>query len=135
MPVDEEFRERLRALLARTGLSQRQASLAFARDIGYVQSLLDITRPGRAQPTPADLIAFSDATAIPFVELLEQLWDVPPERLARELVDLGQASVYGDALADLSAAERQSVADYLAFLRARRHSTRGRGTKRPDAAP
>ena len=73
---DEEFRGRLEQLLARSGLSRRQLSLAFGRDVGYVAALLDPTRPSRARPTPDDIVHASSALGIPRRELLALLWDV-----------------------------------------------------------
>ncbi len=131
---DTIFRARLRELLASSGLSQRALSAAFGRDPGYVQALLDPTRPSRARPTPADLLRCSDATGISFVELLERLWDVPPERLASELAGLGLAAPSDAALQHLSEEERRSVADYAAFLAAR-HAPRGRRSRAGQAPP
>lgn len=84
-PDDDAFRAQLRVVLARSGLSMRQLSLAMGRDVGYVAALLDPMRPTRARPTPADLVRLSDATGLPLVGLLETLWDVDPARLQREL--------------------------------------------------
>jgi hypothetical protein len=131
MPADEAFRAHLRELVARSGLSLRALSAAFGRDPGYVQSLLDPTRPSRARPTPADLLAASDATSIPFVELLELLWEVPPDRLAEELGKLGLGGSFDPRLADLNEEERASVADYVAFLAARHGRRR---IRRPRAS-
>jgi transcriptional regulator with XRE-family HTH domain len=117
--VDDVFRDRLRELLERSGLSMRQLSAAFGRDPGYVQSLLDATRPSRARPTPADMLRASDATGIPFVELLELLWEIPAARLAEELASLGVGGGLDPRLVGLSDAERTSVSDYIAFLTAR----------------
>ena len=128
MPADEAFRARLREIVARSGLSLRGLSAAFGRDPGYVQSLLDVSRPSRARPTPADLLAASDATDIPFVELLDLLWEIPPARLAEELGQLGLGGPLDPRLADLSDAERASLADYIAFLAARHRRQRSRHT-------
>src|SRR5450759_3977320 len=89
MLTDDEFRARLRDILGRSGLSMRALSAALGRDPGYVAALLDPSRPSRASPTPADLLRASDGTGIPFVELLEALWGVEPQRLADELAVLG----------------------------------------------
>ena len=70
-PHEEKFRAALRDVLERSGLSMRALSAVMGRDPGYVAALLDPTRPSRARPTPADLVAASDATGIAFVELLE----------------------------------------------------------------
>jgi hypothetical protein len=89
------------------------------RDPGYVAALLDPTRPSRARPTPTDLLAASDAIGIPFVELLEALWGIDPERLAAELgVDAGGSAAPG--LAGFTRADRRELADFAAFLAARR---------------
>ncbi len=117
--VGDVFRDRLRELLERSGLSMRQLSGAFGRDPGYVQSLLDATRPSRARPTPSDMLRASDATGIPFVELLELLWEIPAARLAEELASLGVGGGLDPRLVGLSDAERTSVSDYIAFLTAR----------------
>ncbi len=117
--VDDVFRARLRELLERSGLSMRQLSGAFGRDPGYVQSLLDATRPSRARPTPSDMLRASDATGIPFVELLELLWEIPAARLAEELASLRVGGGLDPRLVGLSDAERTSVSDYIAFLTAR----------------
>src|ERR1035437_11196858 len=89
MLTDDEFRVRLRDVLGRSGLSMRALSVALGRDPGCVAALLDPSRPSRARPTPADLLRASDATAIPFVELLEALWGIETARLADELAALG----------------------------------------------
>ncbi len=127
---DDEFRARLRAVLARSGLSQRAFSAAFGRDPGYVQSLLDPTRPSRARPTPADLVRCSAATGISFVELLEALWDIPTARLADELTALGVGAPPDALLTGLDEAERRSVAAYAAFLAARHRHRRGGSASR-----
>jgi len=83
MPPDEEqFRAAIREVLDRSGLSMRALSAAMGRDPGYIAALLDPSRPSRARPTPADLLAASDATGITFVELLESLWGIGSTRLA-----------------------------------------------------
>jgi transcriptional regulator with XRE-family HTH domain len=118
MPPDEEqFRTVLRTILERSGFSMRALSAAMGRDPGYIAALLDPSRPPRARPTPADLVAASDATGIAFVELLESLWGIDRRRLAGELGEGSSAA--------LSESERASVADFVAFL-ASRHSRRGR---------
>lgn len=125
MPADAAFRERLREVLERSGLSRRALSGALGRDPGYVAALLDPSRPSRARPTPTDLLRASDATGIAFVELLELLWDVPHDRLATELAPLGIGAGLEASLAGLDEEERRSVADYVAFLAAR-HGRRRR---------
>jgi len=118
-PDDDEFRAAIRDVLERSGLSMRALSAAMGRDPGYIAALLDPTRPSRARPTPADLLAASDATGIAFVELLESLWGIPSSRLAEELVGLGVGGSGQGSLDRLTDAERTSVADYVAFLSAR----------------
>ena len=128
---DEEFRAALREVVERSELSMRQLSAAMGRDVGYVAALLDLTRPSRARPTPADLMAASDATGIPLVELLERLWGVAPARLAEELAGLGIRGPDDLALARLSAPARAEVADFAAFLAAREAAARRRQTRSP----
>jgi transcriptional regulator with XRE-family HTH domain len=123
VPNDEEFRDALRDILARSGLSMRALSAAMGRDTGYVASLLDPSRPSRARPTPEDLLRVSDTTGIAFVELLESLWGIEPSRLGGELAGLGVVVSPDERLGVLSDAERASVADYVAFLAAH-HSRR-----------
>ena len=118
MLTDDEFRARLRDVLGRSGLSMRALSAAMGRDPGYVAALLDPSRPSRARPTPADLLRASDATGIPFVELLEALWGIEPSRLADELGRLGLGGPSDGQLAALTEVERASVADFVAFLAA-----------------
>jgi len=124
-PTDDEFRAALRAVLARSGLSMRALSHAMGRDPGYIAALLDPSRPSRARPTPADLLAASDATGISFVALLETLWGIEPSRLADELGRLGAAVAGQGSLARLTDAERREVADFADFL-ASRSRVRGR---------
>lgn len=120
MPPDQdEFRAALRDVLERSSLSMRALSHAMGRDPGYVAALLDPSRPSRARPTPADLLRASDATAIPFVELLALLWGIKPSRLAGELRLLGATASGEGGLDRLSESERASVADFIAFLAAR----------------
>jgi transcriptional regulator with XRE-family HTH domain len=123
MLTADEFRARLRDVLARSGLSMRALSSAFGRDPGYVAALLDPSRPSRARPTPADLIRLSDATGISLVELLEALWGIARARLAHELARDGLAERAGRRLDALTAAERAEVADFVDFL-ASRHTAR-----------
>jgi transcriptional regulator with XRE-family HTH domain len=130
MPADDEFRARLREVLARSGLSMRALSAALGRDPGYVAALLDPSRPSRARPTPADLLRASDATGIGFVELLEALWGIDPRRLADELTRLGVRDLRAGRKGDLTDVEWANVADYVAFLAAR-HRRPGRRTSRP----
>ena len=123
MLTDDEFRARLRDVLVRSGLSMRALSAALGRDPGYVAALLDPSRPSRARPTPADLLRASDATGIPFVELLESLWEIEPSRLADEL---GQGASTDPRLAALSDIERAEVSDFVDFLAARHGKARRR---------
>ncbi len=132
MPADPAFRERLREVLDRSGLSMRALSGALGRDPGYVAALLDPSRPSRARPTPADLLRASDVTGIPFVELLELLWEIPAARLATELGRLGINGPLEGSLVGLEEADRRSVADFIAFLSAR-HGRRGRRAARSSA--
>jgi transcriptional regulator with XRE-family HTH domain len=124
-PTDEEFRIKLREVLARSGISMRRLSAAMGRDPGYVAALLDPARPSRARPTPADLLRASDATGIAFVELLAALWAIEPSRLADELARLGVGDPHAGGVGDLTDAERAEVADFAAFL-ASRHPKRVR---------
>ena len=129
MLTDDEFRARLREVLARSGLSMRALSAALGRDPGYVAALLDPSRPSRARPTPVDLLRASDATGIPFVELLEALWGIEPSRLADELALLGlggSAPTCGGMLSDAESAE---VSDFVDFL-VSRHSRSARSRSR-----
>jgi transcriptional regulator with XRE-family HTH domain len=127
MLTDDEFRARLRDVLARSGLSMRALSAAFGRDPGYVAALLDPSRPSRARPTPADLLRVSDATGIPFVELLKALWGIEPARLADELGRLGLGGSADSRLAGLTDVERAEVRDFVDFLVSRhRKSVRPR---------
>ena len=128
-PSDEEFRTALREVLERSGLSMRGLSLAMGRDAGYLAALVDPTRPSRARPTPADLLAASDATGIPLVELLERLWGIAPVRLAEELAGLGVPGPVNPGLERLSAAARAEVADFAAFLATREAAARRRQTR------
>jgi transcriptional regulator with XRE-family HTH domain len=129
MLTDDEFRARLRDVLARSGLSMRALSAALGRDPGYVAANLDPSRPSRARPTPADLLRASDATGIPFVELLESLWGIEPARLADELGRRGLGRSTDTRLTRLSDAERAEVNDYVDFL-ASRHRTSSRSHSR-----
>ncbi len=118
-PNDEQFRDALRGILARSGLSMRALSAAMGRDPGYIAALLDPSRPSRARPTPADLLRASDATGIAFVDLLESLWGIERSRLADELGRLG-IGISGQASLDrLTDAERREVADFADFLASR----------------
>ena len=119
MLTDDEFRARLRDVLARSGLSMRALSAALGSDTGYVAALLDPSRPSRARPTPADLLHASDATRIPFIELLEALWGIERSRLADELGRLGLGGSADTRLARLSDAERAEVSDFVDFLMSR----------------
>jgi transcriptional regulator with XRE-family HTH domain len=126
MLTDDEFRAKLRDILARSGLSMRALSAALGRDPGYVAALLDPSRPSRARPTPADLLRASDATGIPFVELLESLWGIEPQRLADELALLGLGGSAATCVGMLSDAESAEVSDFVAFLSARHRKARPR---------
>jgi hypothetical protein len=119
-PEEDEFRAAIRDVLARSGLSMRALSAAMGRDPGYIAALLDPTRPSRARPTPADLLAASDATGIAFVELLGSLWGIERDRLAGELRDLGQVGSLDEPMRRLTRDERTLVADFVDLLVARR---------------
>src|SRR5450759_4763635 len=124
-PADDEFRARLRDVLTRSGLSMRALSAVLGRDPGYVAALLDPSRPSRARPTPADLLRASDATGIPFVELLEALWGIERSRLADGLARLGVGDPQAGGVGGLTEAERTEVGEFAAFL-ASRHPKRVR---------
>jgi transcriptional regulator with XRE-family HTH domain len=126
MLTDDEFRARLRDIQGRSGLSMRALSAALGRDPGYVAALLDPSRPSRARPTPADLLRASDATGIPFVELLESLWGIESTRLADELGRLGLGGLSDIRLKRLSEAERAEVSDFADFLVSRQMKARRR---------
>jgi transcriptional regulator with XRE-family HTH domain len=128
---DATFRARLTDLLARTGLSQRALSGAFGRDPGYVQALLDPTRPSRARPTPDDLTRASDATGLTLVELLDAVWAIEPRRLAEELATLGVDGSARLGLDALTPAQRREVADFVAFLKTRPEAG-GSTTRAPE---
>jgi hypothetical protein len=119
MLSDEEFRARLRMVLERSGRSMRGLSAAFGRDPGYVAALLDPTRPSRSRPTPADILAASDALGIPFVELLERLWGIERSRLAAELRSLDRPDAARD-LNDLLPEDRALVEAVVRRLSRRR---------------
>lgn len=121
-PHDDEFRAALRDVLERSGFSMRALSAAMGRDTGYVASLLDPSRPSRARPTPADLLAASDATGIAFVDLLESLWGIDPGRLAGELRGLGDVGRLDAPMRRLTRDERTLVADFVDLLVSRRTS-------------
>jgi transcriptional regulator with XRE-family HTH domain len=129
-PDDDEFRAAIRDVLERSGLSMRALSAAMGRDPGYIAALLDPTRPSRARPTPADLLAASDATGIALVELLESLWGIERDRLTGELRRLGLVGGVDEPMRRLTRDERALVADFVDLLVARR---RGR-PKRDSAA-
>ena len=129
-PDDDEFRAAVRDVLGRSGLSMRALSAAMGRDSGYVAALLDPTRPSRARPTPEDLLRASDATGIPFVELLDLLWGIPPSRLAREIAGLGVSGPLAADLHRLTETERAEVADFAAYLAARHAGRRTVNGKR-----
>jgi hypothetical protein len=116
---DTAFREALRAVVKRSRRSMRSLSIAMGRDPGYLAALLDPNGRPRARPTPLDLLAVSEVTGIPFVELLEQLWVVPRERLVAELGLRGAEPSLGALLQALPPDEREAVADFAAFLAAR----------------
>jgi len=113
----------------------RALSAAMGRDPGYVAALLDPSRPSRARPTPADLLAASDATGISFVELLESMWGIRPLRLSGELAGLGLGASLDERLGALSDAERANVADYVAFLSARHGRRRASRSRTAHPGP
>ena len=127
---DDEFRARMRVVLARSGRSMRGLSAALGRDPGYIAALLDPSRPSRARPTPADLLRASDATGISFVELLEVLWGIDRARLAAELTALGALRSADRRLERLSETERATVADFIAFVSERHERGSGRRSAR-----
>jgi hypothetical protein len=112
---DSDFQANLRGILRRSGRSMRGLSAAFGRDPGYVASLLTPRRPSRARPTPVDLVRAADVLGIPFVDLLEDLWGVPRDRLARELAPWILVSERPTG-ARLSATDRAALARYVDFL-------------------
>jgi transcriptional regulator with XRE-family HTH domain len=122
-PDDDEFRAAIREVLDRSGLSMRALSAAMGRDPGYIAALLDPSRPSRARPTPADLLAVSDATGIAFVELLESLWGISHDRLSGELRRLGQVGS-DEPMRRLTRDERALVVDFVELLVARRMGRR-----------
>jgi hypothetical protein len=112
MPPDDEFRDHLRDVLERAGLSMRALSAAMGRDPRYIAARLDPSGPSRARPTPADPLRASDETGISFVELLELLRGIDRSRLAGELGHLGVGGSGEGSLDRLSESERVSVADF-----------------------
>ena len=117
-PSDADFRTSLRTILERSGFSMRQLSAAMGRDPGYVAALLDPTRPSRARPTPADLVAASDTTGIPLVDWLRELWAIDPVRLADDLARLGVTESVDQRLTNLAPAERTLVLELIDRLTA-----------------
>jgi hypothetical protein len=120
-PTDDEFRAALREVLAETRLSMRGLSAALGRDPGYVAALLDPSRPSRARPTPADLLRLADSAGLSLAGLLETLWRIPGGRLH----DGDPNDPREGTVAGLTAAERATVRDFVAFLAARRRRIRG----------
>lgn len=125
---DDEFQTRFRAILARSGYSMRGLSAALGRDPGYVAALLDPSRPPRARPTPADLVAASEATGIPLVTWLAELWAIDPARLADELARLGVTGSVDQRLLGLAPADRTLVLNLIDALAGKRIGRRGRRT-------
>ena len=114
----DEARAAIRDVLERSGLSMRALSAAMGRDADFVAAFLDPRRATRARPTPEDLLAASDATGIPIVELLDAVWGIPPGRLADEL-GTSEGGSLAEALARLTVAERGEVTDFARFLAGR----------------
>jgi hypothetical protein len=131
VPNDDDFRVAMAEVVARSGLSMRALSAEMGRDPGYIAALLDPSRPSRARPTPADLVAASDATGISFVELLKKLWGIDPARLAGEVRRIGNTPGADAPMRQLSPDERALVADFAELLLARR-ARRARGSS-PDS--
>ena len=123
-PDDVTFRAALQAVVRRSGRSMRSLSLAMGRDPGYVAALLDPSRPSRARPTPIDLLALSDATGIPFVELLERLWGIPNSRLANELGPHDPA-----AAPPVPPGDEAIMAEFARFLASRAGASPRRGAR------
>lgn len=113
---DDEFRIQLRRMLEQSGLSMRGLSAAFGRDPGYVAALLDPSRPPRARPTPAQLVAASNATGIPLVGWLKDLWAIDPARLADELGRLGLIGSTDQRLERLGPTDRTLVLNLIDAL-------------------
>ena len=111
LSADEVRENRLRTMLRRTGLSRRGLSAAMGRDPGYVASLLDPQRPARARPTPDDLVRASDATGIPLVEWLAELWGIELDELSGRI---RRAST-----SDARDRDRRTLAEFESFLRSR----------------
>jgi len=109
----------------------RALSAAMRRDPGYVADLVGSARPSRARPTPEDMVAASDATGIPLVELLELFWAIPAQRLADEVTRLGLAGPSGPGLEGITARERATLGDFTAFL-VDRHRRRSRRAAQPE---
>jgi hypothetical protein len=93
------------------------------RDAGYVSAFLDEKRHPRAVPTPADLARLSDATGIPFTELLERFWGIPARRLAGDLSQLSVRFSEDERLSRLTADELREVLDFAGYLLDRRRRT------------
>jgi hypothetical protein len=79
------------------------------------------------------VLRVSDATGIPFVELLEALWRIEPSRLVDELAELGVGGSADSRLSRLSEAECAEVSDFVDFLVTRR-SRRSRPRSGPTSA-
>ncbi len=116
---DAAFRSAMRRVVERSGRSLRSLSIAMGRDQGYLAALLDPRRPSRARPTPDDLVALSDATAIPLIELFEALWGIPVERFAGEVHDAARPVDAMPLPYGLSPNDRRMVREFAAFLAAR----------------
>ena len=119
-----EARTAIRGVLAQSGLSMRALSAAMGRDADYVAAFLDPARETRARPTPDDLLAASDATGIPLVELLDAVWGIAPDRLAAELPPGEVREPLSDVMRTLTPPERAQVIDYARFLAAQRAAPR-----------
>ena len=131
----EAFRAALRAVVARSGRSLRSLSLAMGRDPGYLAALLDPSRPSRARPNPDDLVALSDSTGIPLIELLEALWDIPITRFEQELEQHGVGDGQRVDVAALASADQRMVAEFAAFLAESRRKAATRITRRRGPSP
>jgi len=96
-------------------LLTRDQLLLLAQDNVVGKGALGLAELG-VRPTPADLLRASDATGIPFVELLEALWGIEPSRLADELALLGLGGSAPTCDGMLSDAESAEVSDFVDFL-------------------
>jgi transcriptional regulator with XRE-family HTH domain len=113
MAEPEQIREYVLGRLAAVNASQAELSEAMGRERSFVSQWLSAQR--RVRPSPTELKRAAEFLQCDLVKLLELVWDIPIDDLAREIGTMALQRGPGDDWRELLPEEREALRRIEAF--------------------